>query len=127
MSVDHPHYHKYRQRLRQRFSKQKPGFEVIDTEGRPPRPHRAHQGLGDIDHEHREIGAIINRSFLDAHEVIETPRLFRISKIELQLEAQPIVVDHLRISQTDVAAEEHHMRRFLGVQMRFHEHNNIGG
>ena len=75
------------------FSATEPGFEVIDAEGWPLIPHRANQGMGDVDHEHRQIGTVINWSFLDTHEVFETPKLFRISKIKLQLETQPIVIN----------------------------------
>ena len=42
---------------------------------------------------------------LDAHEVFEPPILFRVSKIELQLEAQPIIVDQLRIAQCQITTE----------------------
>src|SRR4029453_6147338 len=48
------------------------------------------QGLGDIDHEHRQIGAIIDWPCVDIHEVFESPVLFRVSKIyALQLAHVP--------------------------------------
>jgi hypothetical protein len=69
------------------FAPTEPRFEVIDAERWPLASHRANQGLGDIDPTHGEIGTIINRPLLDAHEVFKPPILFRISQIELQLEA----------------------------------------
>jgi hypothetical protein len=51
--------------------------------------------------------------------------LFRVSKIELQLEAQPIIVDSLIVPQRQVTTKEYYMRCFGGFQIRFDDHDNI--
>jgi hypothetical protein len=90
----------------------------------PRNPHRPNEGMGDMDHEPREIGTIIHRRFMDVHAVFESPRLFRVSKIALQLAAQPLRVDSLIIPQRQVPTQEYHMRCFGGFQMRFDDHDH---
>src|SRR5688500_16163755 len=102
-----------------------PEWSDYTPEGWPLIPHRANQGMGQIDHEHRQIGTIVDRPLFDTHEVFETPILFRVSKIELQLETQTVIVDHVLIAQLQVTTEQHHMRRFVGFQIRLHNHNDI--
>src|SRR5438128_12585656 len=81
--------------------------------------------MGDIDHEHRQISTIIDWPCVDIHEVFESPVLFRVSKIELQLEAQPIIVDQEIISQCQVTTEKHHMSGLVGLQICFDDDDNI--
>src|SRR5437764_12625161 len=81
--------------------------------------------MGDIDHEHRQISTIIDWPGVDIHEVLESPVLFRVSKIELQLEAQSIIVDQVLIPQRQVTTEEHHMSGLMGVQICFDDDDNI--
>jgi len=81
--------------------------------------------MGDIDHEHGKIRTLLNRLFMDVHEVFESPILFRVSKIALPLEAQPIRVDEWSIPQRSVTTQEYHMRCFGGFQIRFDDHDNI--
>jgi hypothetical protein len=45
----------------------------------------------------------------------ESPGLFCVSKIELQLEAQSIIVDQVIIPQCQVTTEEHHMSGLVGL------------
>jgi len=51
--------------------------------------------------------------------------LFRVSKIELQLEAQPIIVDQEIISQRQVTTEKHHMSGLVGLQICFDDDDDI--
>src|SRR4029453_12191555 len=81
--------------------------------------------MGDIDHEQRQIGAIIDWPCVDIHEVFESPVLFRISKIELQLEAQAIIVDQVIIPQRHITTEEHHMSGLASLQIGFDDDDNI--
>src|SRR4030095_9489622 len=81
--------------------------------------------MGDIDHEHRQIGTIIVWPCRDIHEVFESPVLLRVSKIALQLEAQSIIVDQEIVPQRQVTTEEHHMSGLVGVQMCFDNDYNI--
>ena len=67
----------------------------------------------------------MNRPFIDAHEVFETPVLVGIPDITLQLEPQTILGKQKRIAQCHITAEQHHMSRLVRVQMRFHEHHNV--
>jgi hypothetical protein len=55
--------------------------------------HRSHQDLGQVDHQHRQVGTVVDRRWLDHHEVFQAPVLFGVSEVELDLEAQAIVID----------------------------------
>jgi primosomal protein N'' len=46
----------------------------------------------------------MHRPFLDTHEVFETPVLFRVAEMKLQLEPQTILVDQQRIAQGHITA-----------------------
>ena len=81
--------------------------------------------MGDIDHEHRQISPIIDWPCVDIHEVFESPVLFRVSKIELQLEAKPIIVDQEIISQCQVTTEKHHLSGLVGLQIGFDDDDNM--
>ena len=81
--------------------------------------------MGDIDHEHGKIRTLLNRLFMDVHEVFESPILFRVSKIALPLEAQPIRVDEWSIPQRSVTTQEYHMRCFGGFQIRLDDYANM--
>ena len=81
--------------------------------------------MGDIDHEHRQIRTIIDWPCVDIHEVFESPVLFRVSKIELQLEAQAIIVDQVLIPQRQITTEEHHMSGLVSLQLCFDDDDNV--
>src|SRR5439155_8367147 len=51
-----------------------------------------HHGMGYIDHEHSQIRTIVNWDPIDHHEILQAPILFGIAEIELDLEAQPIII-----------------------------------
>ena len=61
-------------------------LEIVDTEEGASGPEMACQGFGDIDHEHSQVGAIVNRDGFDIHEILQAPMLFGIPEIELDLE-----------------------------------------
>ena len=68
------------------------GFEVVDTEGRVSWSEVTGEHLCQVDHEHRQIGGIVNRELLDIHEIFQTPELFSVTEIELDLETEAIIV-----------------------------------
>ncbi len=61
------------------------------------------KGCGQVNHEQREIGGVGDGGWRDVHEVFQTPELLGISEIELDLEPEPIVVNHVVVGQGRVA------------------------
>jgi hypothetical protein len=106
------------------FLPMEPRFEIIDAACWPLNPQRPNEGLGDIDHEQGEIGTMINRLFIDVHEVFESPLLFRVSKIALPLEAPPLIVASWIIPQRQVTTTEYYRRCWGGLPIRFDEHDH---
>jgi len=106
-----------------------PRFESVDAACWPRSPHRPHEGMGDIDHAHGQIGTLIHRLFMDVHDVCEFPILLRVSTIARQLEAQPIRVASWIIPQRHVTPQEYDLRCFGGLQRRcdHHDHRQHGG
>jgi len=106
-----------------------PRFESVDAACWPRSPHRPHEGMGDIDHAHGQIGTLIHRLFMDVHDVCESPILLRVSTIARQLEAQPIRVASWIIPQRHVTPQEYDLRCCGGLQRRcdHHDHRQHGG
>ena len=50
--------------------------------------------MRDIGHEERKVGGIGDSRLGDVHEIFQAAELFRVPKIELDLESQAIIVDH---------------------------------
>ena len=63
-----------------------------------------HQSVGEIDHKHGEIRTIVHGRLLHRLEIFQAPILFGITKIELQLETQTIIVYQLIIRKVQVTA-----------------------
>src|SRR5437870_13833816 len=82
-----------------------PRLEIVHTELWPVGSQGMHHGMGDIDHEHSQIRTIINWDPIDHHEILQAPILFGIAEIELDLEAQPIIVNYLSIGKLQVTTE----------------------
>src|SRR4029077_599546 len=74
-----------------------PGFQVVHAALRPLHAHGTYHGVGDIHHEHGEIGTVVNWCLLDGHEIFQAPILFGITQIALQLETQTIIVNQVII------------------------------
>jgi hypothetical protein len=81
--------------------------------------------MGYLDHEHRQIRTIVNWDPIDHHEILQAPILFGIAEIELDLEAQPLIVNYLIIGKLQGTTEEHDMSNRLGFQIGFHHHDNV--
>ena len=78
-----------------------------------------------VHHEQREVGRIVHGGRLDIHEVLQAPILLGVSEIELDLEAQAVIIDQLFVTQLQIAAKEHDMGAFVGLEVRFHDNDNI--
>ena len=78
-----------------------------------------------VDHEQGEVGRIVHGSLLDIHKVLEAPILLGIAEIELDLEAQAVIIDKLRVPQVQIAAKEHDMGAFVGLEGCFHDDDDI--
>ena len=68
-----------------------------------------------MDHEKREMDGIGNGCSLDVHKVFHSPELFDIAEVELDLEAQVIIVQQALPGQSQIAAKEDDMRPGLGA------------
>ena len=73
------------------------GFQVIDTEGRTSRAEVTDQELGNIDHKHGQVSRIVNRGLVHIHKIFQPPELFGVTKIELDLETEAIIVNQVII------------------------------
>ncbi len=85
------------------------------------RPETVH----DIDHEQRQIRRIGDPGGGDVHKVFQAPVLFGISKVKLNLEPQPIIVDEGRICQVQVTAEQDDMGAGVGAQVGLGDDDDI--
>src|SRR5262245_49135895 len=79
----------------------------------------------DIDHEQRQIRRIGDPGGGNVHEVFQAPVLFSISKVKLNLEPQPVIVDEGRVCQVYVTAEQHDMGAGLGAQVGLGDDDDI--
>ena len=100
-------------------------FEVNDTEGRASGSEVGYQGLRDINHEHSQVGAIVNGDGFDVHEILQAPELFCVPEVELDLETKAIVVDELVISQVKITAEQNDVSSGLGFEIGFDDDDHI--
>ena len=62
------------------------GFQVVDTKGWTSRSEVTDQELGNIDHKHCQVSGTVNRGLVDIHKIFQPPKLFGVTKIELDLE-----------------------------------------
>ena len=74
------------------------GFQIIDAEGRTGWSQVTDQDLRNVDHKHRQVSGIVNRGLVDIHKIFQSPELFGIAEIELNLEAEAIIVNQFVIS-----------------------------
>ncbi len=103
------------------------GLEIVDTEEGASGSEMAYQGLRDIDHEHSQVGAIVNGDGFDIHEILQAPELFGVAEVELDLETQAIVVNELVIGQVEVTAEQNDVSSGLGFEIGFDDDDHIQG
>ena len=78
-----------------------------------------------VHHEQRYVGRIVHGCRLDIHEVLQAPLWLGVSDIELDLEAQAVIIDQLRVTQIQIAAKEHDMGAFVGREVRFHDDDDM--
>ena len=100
-------------------------FQIKHADRRMARTPVLQQPFGQVDHEQRQIGGIRHGSWMGVHEVLQPPVLFSIAEIELNLEAQPIIIDQRGPRQRQITAKEQHMRLRLRVQIRFDDHHQV--
>ena len=102
-------------------------LKIVDTEERASGLEMAYQGLRDIDHEHSQVGAIVNRDGFDIHEILQAPELFGVAEVELDLETQAIVVDEPVIGQVQVTAEQNDVGSGSRFEIGFEDDDHIQG
>ena len=78
-----------------------------------------------IDHEQRQVGRIGDASGGDVHEVFQTPVLFGVTEVELDLEAQAVVVPQRVVGELQVTAEQDDMCLGLRVQIRLDDDDHV--
>ena len=74
--------------------------------------------MGNVDHEERKADCVGDRSLFDGHEVLHTPELFGVAKVEFDLEAQAIVVNQRVMCEFEIAAEKHGVCTGATLQIR---------
>ncbi len=62
-------------------------FEIIDTEARQVWTPQPNQQSREVGHEERKVGRVMNGTLFDIHKIFESPKLFGIAKVELNLKA----------------------------------------
>ena len=72
-----------------------------------------------------EINGIGHGHRLDIHEIIQAPVLLGITEVELNLEAQRVVINDLVSGQVKVGAEQHHMTTFSRFEMGFDDDHDV--
>src|SRR5690606_39735135 len=98
---------------------------VQDTEGGIILTEGTQKQLADIDHKEREVGGIGDRCLLNIHKILQAPVLFGVAEIELQLEAQAVVVNELLMAQVQVGAKENDMSASLGSELGLDDDDDI--
>ena len=100
-------------------------LEIKDTKVREVESELLNKQGRKIDHEEGKADSIVDRGLLDIHEILKAPELLSISKVELDLESEPIKVDKLFIAKRKVAAEEHNMCPLLCTEVGFDNDDDI--
>ena len=72
-----------------------------------------------INHEERKVDCIGDGSLFDGHEVLHAPELFSVAEVELDLEAQAIVVNQGIVCEFEITAEKHRMCADATLQIGF--------
>ena len=78
-----------------------------------------------MDHEQRQIRGIGDPCGGDVHEVFQTPVLFGIPEVTLDLASQAIVVHQLVLGETQVTAQQDDMRSRLCLSVRFDDEDDM--
>jgi len=81
-------------------------LEVQDAEIWLLGPPALAEYLGQVDQAERQVGGMGDGRLFDIHEVLKAPVLLGVAKVELDLEAQGVVVDDLGIGLVAIAAEQ---------------------
>ncbi len=81
-------------------------FEVKDTELRLLLAIGRQQRRRQVDHEEGQVDGIGHRGRGHIHEVFQTPRLFGITEIELNLKAQTVIVADVVGGQAQIGAKK---------------------
>ena len=101
------------------------GFEIKYTQVRVMDAIRFKQNVRAIDHEKREVDGIGNGMGGDRPKIAQAPMLLGIPEIELNLEAETVIVDDLFSRQRQVSREENDMGVFASQSMGFDDNDNI--
>ena len=80
-------------------------FEIDDAEVRVLLAMGGEQNGGQVDHEEGQVDGVGDRHIRDIHKVFETPILLGITEIELNLEAQTVVIGDLGGGQAHIGAK----------------------
>ena len=83
------------------------------------------QNLGDVDHAERQIGGIGDGRLFDIHEILEAPVLLGVPEVELDLEAQGVVVDDLIIGLVAITAEQNGMGAGACLAVGLNDDHNV--
>ena len=78
-----------------------------------------------INHEERKVDCIGDGSLFDGHEVLHAPELFSVAEVELDLEAQAIVVNQGIVCEFEITAEKHRMCADATLQIGFDQDHDI--
>lgn len=73
-------------------------LQVIDTESGTGLLKISQQKPRQINHKHRQVSGIVNRTLLDIHKVFQAPELFGVPKIELELEPEAVILNQWLIA-----------------------------
>ena len=65
--------------------------------------------MAQIDHEEGKVDGIGDSGLFHIHKIIQTPILFGVTEVELDLEAECIEVNYLLVIQCQVGAEQQDM------------------
>ena len=103
------------------------GLEVKNAEIRFALAVRLEQHREEVDHEESEIDGVGDSLLRDIHEILQSPILFGIAEVELNLEAQAVIIDQLPRRQAQVGAEQQDMRPFAVLTVRFDQHHQVEG
>ena len=100
-------------------------FEVKNTKARIMFSIRLKHDLRKVDHEKREVDGIGNSLWFDSHKIVQSPMLFGVTEVELNLKAQTVKIHNLLSSKVKISGEKHNMSTFAGWEMSFDNHCNI--
>ena len=99
-------------------------LEIIDAERGISRSKLINQNQRNINHKHRQIGCVINRELVDVHKIFQSPKLFSVAEVELDLETEAIIVNQFVKSQFQITTEKDD-GAFLSFEVDLDDDDNI--